>query len=189
MTTSPHSPRPDSTMPDAPAGLYVRLIRPDEVVAVAELAETAYASDFTLNEGYRRDIAAVGRRARHHEVWVAVDATTGDLRGTVSTPQAGETMSQVARDGELDFRFLGVAPEARRRGVGEALVQHVMELARERGLGRVVLNTGPEMRAAQRLYERMGFERLHEREFTVERPDGTSFLLLAYGRDVEAAAA
>jgi ribosomal protein S18 acetylase RimI-like enzyme len=62
----------------------------------------------------------------------------------------------------------------------------VLLLARLRGIGRVVLNTGPDMVAAQRLYERLGFERLHEREFVFERPDGSSFLMLAYGRDVDA---
>ena len=40
--------------------------------------------------------------------------------------------------------------------------------------------------AAQRLYEGMGFRRLHEREYQFERPDGSSFLMLAYGRDADA---
>lgn len=168
--------------------VVVRLMRPDEVDAVAELVEGAYAADFELSAGYRADIVAVAERAREHRVWVAVDATTGDLLGTASTPRAGETMSQVARGGELDFRFLGVAPGARGRGIGEALVQHVLLLARIRGLDRVVLNTGPDMLAAQRLYDRLGFARLHEREFRFTRPDGTGFQMLAYGRDVDTAA-
>ena len=93
----------------------------------------------------------------------------------------------VARDDdELDFRFLGVSAAARGRGVGEVLVRHVMELAARRGIRRVVLNTGPEMQSAQRLYSRLGFARLHERECVVDLPSGRSFLLMAYGRDVEA---
>lgn len=168
--------------------IRVRLMRPDEVEAVAELVEGAYASDFELSDAYRADIVAVADRARDHQVWVATDASSGALLGTASTPVAGATISPLARAGELDFRFLGVAADARRRGVGEVLVAHVVRLARIRGLERVVLNTGPDMLAAQRLYDRLGFERLHEREFTFERPDGTSFLMIAYGRDVEAAA-
>jgi ribosomal protein S18 acetylase RimI-like enzyme len=163
-------------------------MRPDEVEAVTELVEGAYASDFELSDAYRADIVAVADRARDHQVWVATDASSGVLLGTASTPVAGATISPLAREGELDFRFLGVAADARRRGVGEVLVAHVVRLARIRGLERVVLNTGPDMLAAQRLYDRLGFERLHEREFTFERPDGTSFLMIAYGRDVEAAA-
>lgn len=167
--------------------IRVRLMRPDEVAAVTELVEGAYASDFELSDAYRADIVAVAEHARAHQVWVATDASTGALLGTASTPVAGATISPLARTGELDFRFLGVAADARRRGVGEVLVAHVVRLARIRGLERVVLNTGPDMLAAQRLYDRLGFERLHEREFTFERPDGTSFLMIAYGRDIAAA--
>ncbi|MGW9631369.1 GNAT family N-acetyltransferase [Agromyces sp. NPDC055520] len=165
------------------ADIRVRLMRPDEAGSVAALAEAAYANDVELSDAYRADIVAVAERARDHQVWVATDAATGELLGTVSTPVAGATISPLARDGELDFRFLGVAAHARRRGVGEVLVAHVLRLARIRGLDRVVLNTGPDMLAAQRLYDRLGFERLHEREFTFERPDGTTFLMIAYGRD------
>ncbi|GAA1792751.1 GNAT family N-acetyltransferase [Agromyces lapidis] len=167
--------------------VMIRRMRDDEADAVAGLVESAYAADFELSDGYRADIVAVAERARDHRVWVAVDATTGELLGTASTPRAGATMSPVARAGELDFRFLGVAPGARRRGIGETLVQHVLLLARIRGLDRVVLNTGPDMLAAQRLYDRLGFDRLHEREYRFVRPDGSGFQMLAYGRDADAA--
>ena len=121
-------------------------------------------------------------------VWLAADAATGELFGTASTPRAGATMSPVARPGELDFRFLGVAPGARRRGIGETLVRHVLLLAQVRGVERVVLNTGPDMLEAQRLYDRLGFSRLPEREVRFVRPDGSGFRMLAYGRDGVAAA-
>jgi ribosomal protein S18 acetylase RimI-like enzyme len=165
----------------------VRLVRADEIDAVAQLTEAAYAVDFELSPGYRADIVAVADRARDHQVWVATDAASGALLGTASTPRAHRAISPLARAGELDFRFLGVAAEARRRGIGRLLVEHVLFLARLRGTGRVVLNTGPDMVAAQRLYEGLGFARLHEREFVFERPDGTSFLMLAYGRDAATA--
>lgn len=161
----------------------VRLMRDDEAGVVSELVESAYAADFTLTDDYRESIAAVGERARDHQVWVATDAASGALLGTVSTPRRGGAISPLARECELDFRFLGVAAEARRRGIGALLVEHVLLLGRLRGVLRVVLNTGPEMVSAQRLYERLGFERLHEREFHFTRSDGSRFLMLAYGRD------
>jgi len=176
-------PMPDGGVATERDGVRIRLMLPTEADAVSALVEGAYGADFELSEAYRADIAAVADRAREHEVWVATDASSGLLLGTVSTPRAGAAISPLARDGELDFRFLGVAAAARRRGIGELLVQHVLLLARLRGTGRVVLNTGPDMVAAQRLYERLGFERLHEREFVFERSDGSSFLMLAYGRD------
>ena len=178
------------TDPVPPAGgLVIRPMRDDEAVLVGAVVRRAYEADFELSEDYLAEIEAVADRAREHEVWVAADAASGEVLGTVTTPRAGRRMSAVARHAdELDFRFLGVSATARGRGVGEALVRHVVELAASRGIRRVVLNTGPQMAAAQRLYERLGFERLDDREFTFERPDGTSITILAYGRDVRPAA-
>ncbi|MFC9919341.1 GNAT family N-acetyltransferase [Agromyces binzhouensis] len=177
--------RPPASTAD---GLVVRRMRDHEAPRVGRLVRDAYAGDYELTEAYLDEIEAVGERAREHEVWVAVDAGTGALLGTVTTPRPGRRMSAVARhEDELDFRFLGVSADARGRGVGEVVVRHVMALAASRGIRRVVLNTGEQMRPARRLYERMGFERLEDREFTFERPDGTPVHILAYGIDVPGA--
>ncbi len=52
-----------------------------------------------------------------------------------------------------------VAPEARGRGVGQALIEHTVARAREAGFGRVRLytSTDPNEAAAQQLYEKNGF--------------------------------
>ncbi|WP_353827122.1 GNAT family N-acetyltransferase [Agromyces sp. SYSU T0242] len=179
-------PSPGRT-PSTPAagGLQFRRMRDDETRLVGRLVRDAYAGDYELTDAYLDEIEAVGDRAREHEVWVAADAATGEVLGTVTTPRPGRRMSAVARqEDELDFRFLGVSGAARGRGVGEAMVRHVVALAAARGLRRVVLNTGEQMAAARRLYERLGFERLLEREFTFERPDGTPVHILAFGIDV-----
>jgi ribosomal protein S18 acetylase RimI-like enzyme len=184
MSTLDPTPTLSTPVPTAD-GLVVRRLRDDEVAMVGRLVRDAYATDYELTEGYLDEIEAVGDRAREHEVWVAVDAVTGEPLGTVTVPRPGRRMSAVARhEDELDFRFLGVSGSARGRGVGEAMVRHIMALAASRGIRRVVLNTGEQMRAARRLYERMGFERLEDREFTFERPDGTTVHILAYGIDV-----
>ncbi|MGR0318379.1 GNAT family N-acetyltransferase [Agromyces sp. ZXT2-3] len=170
--------------PDAD-GVVLRRMRDHETRAVGRLVRDAYAGDYALTEAYLDEIEAVGERAREHEVWVAADASSGELLGTVTVPRAGRRMSAVARhEDELDFRFLGVSAAARGRGVGEAMVRHIIALAAGRGIRRVVLNTGEQMRPARRLYERMGFERLADREFTFDRPDGTPVHILAYGIDV-----
>jgi putative acetyltransferase len=51
------------------------------------------------------------------------------------------------------------AEEARGRGVGRALVDHVVAVARERGFRRLSLETGsgPAFATARRLYARAGF--------------------------------
>ncbi|BDZ55804.1 GNAT family N-acetyltransferase [Agromyces marinus] len=180
-------PAPDSTNDP---GLVLRLMRADEAAAVGRLARDAYARAYELPDAYLDDIEAVGDRARSQEVWVAADAVTGELLGTVTTPRPAERLSSVARhEDELDFRFLAVSPAARGRRVGEAMVRHVFGLAASRGIRRVVLNTGAQMVPAQRLYERLGFQPLDDREFSFAREDGTLVRILAYGIDVPAAPA
>ncbi len=161
-------------------GMLVRLMRPAEVDRVAELAVGAYLADYDLSHDYLASIADVGPRAREHEVWVAQDRATGALLGTVATPRSGGHLSDLGRPGELDFRLLAVDPAARGQGVGALLTGYVIELARLRGLERVVLNSGADMVAAHRLYQRLGFTRLPERTSLLS--DGRP--LYAFGLDL-----
>ena len=52
-----------------------------------------------------------------------------------------------------------VADEARRLGVGEALLDRAIEWLRERGMPRVLLGTAAQNETAQRLFERRGFRK------------------------------
>jgi ribosomal protein S18 acetylase RimI-like enzyme len=167
-------------------GVVVRLVRPSEVDAVAELSLRAYELEYTISGNYRDDIISVGERAAAHQVWVAVDAQSGALLGSVATPKPGEHLTSLPQsDDELDFRLLAVDPGARGRGVGAALTTLVIELARLRGLRRVVMNSGPQMVRAHRLYERLGFSILESRVRTVDPGDGRApFQLLAFSIDV-----
>jgi ribosomal protein S18 acetylase RimI-like enzyme len=164
--------------------VLVRLMRDDEVDAVAELSERAYAHDYSLSDSYRASIVDVAGRAGEHQVWVASDTETGALLGTVSTPRAGAVMTELPQVGEMDFRLLAVHPDARRRGIGELLSRHVLLLGRLRGVPRVVMNSGPEMTGAHALYERLGFERLLDREPLLTMPDGRELKLLSFGYSI-----
>ncbi len=164
-------------------GVGVRLITAAEHDAVGELCESAYAQDYTISEQYRASLRDVGARAHEHEVWVAVHPESAELLGTVATPRPGGLISGLAAPGELDFRFLAVAPYARRRGVGKTLVRHVLDLGRLRGAERVVMNSGPQMTGAHRLYTELGFQRLPDRETRLA--DGRP--LYAFGLDLDGA--
>ena len=63
-------------------------------------------------------------------------------------------------DEHAEIKSMHTAEEARGRGVGRALVDHVIGVARERGYKRVSLETGagPAFEAAHRLYESASFE-------------------------------
>jgi ribosomal protein S18 acetylase RimI-like enzyme len=61
--------------------------------------------------------------------------------------------------GIFELAKLAVAPKARGQGLGRALVEACLGLARRRGIGRVVLVSSSRLGAALSLYERLGFRR------------------------------
>lgn len=71
---------------------------------------------------------------------------------------------------ETYLQELYVVPPLRGRGIGRALLERTMDLAREKGADGIDLNTGETDTAARALYESMGFT---NREGS---PDGPSML-------------
>ena len=55
-----------------------------------------------------------------------------------------------------------VASAARGQGVGQAMMRHALEIARERGCKIVQLTTNKSRADAKRFYEQLGFEPAHE---------------------------
>lgn len=169
--------------------MIIRLARTDELDEVGRVTDAAYTASYdTLTAQYRDSLRDAVARAEFGDIWIAVDVDDTIL-GTVWVARAGEHLSDLAREGEVDFRQLAVSPTARGRGIGEALTRHVLALARERGADRVVMNSGPEMTGAHALYAKIGFRRLVEREQPIEVEPGRWLDLLAFGYDVSPAAA
>lgn len=102
--------------------------------------------------------AAARTRGRSHTAGMA-------LVGTVTLAPAGSSYAEIADPGEVEVRMLAVAPEARRRGIAEALTRAAMLEAVSLGAERVVLSTLDAMKTAHRLYDRLGFVRLPERDW------------------------
>ena len=167
--------------------ISIRLIEPDEYDRVSALTVAAYTADYDdLPDDYLAELAAVEERAVAHQVWVAVDDETGAIVGTMATGTPGHPISNLALDGELDYRLLAVDPAARGRGVGRALTEFTYGLARERGLRRVVMNSGENMLGAHRLYLGLGFDRVPEREHTIEVAPGEFMELYVFAKDLPA---
>jgi GNAT superfamily N-acetyltransferase len=69
------------------------------------------------------------------------------------------TFASVALQSLWLLNDLYVAPEARQRGVGQALVRRAEDFARETGSRGLFLRTATDNAPAQRLYERCGWVR------------------------------
>jgi ribosomal protein S18 acetylase RimI-like enzyme len=159
--------------------LSVRPARPEDYVAIAELTVRVYVDGGLASADYAVSLADVAGRADHAELLVVRDG--GDrVIGSVALVLSGDFGEITTSDEEAAFRMLVVDPAIQGRGVGELLVTTCLDRARVAGKRRMVLSTDPRMTAAHRLYRRLGFTRLPERDWSpVPGVD-----LLVYARDL-----
>ncbi len=114
--------------------------------------------DGSYDHHYAGWLADGGTRARDGVLMVAVDGN--HLLGTVTWCPPGSPFRELStHDDQAEFRMLSVAPEARERGVGSALVDWCIAEARSTGIAEILLSSLPEMLPAHRLYESRGFMR------------------------------
>ncbi|HYU57011.1 MAG TPA: GNAT family N-acetyltransferase [Actinomycetota bacterium] len=138
-------------------------VRPEEHAEAGAVVVAAYMEFFEPgHEGWERYLVHLGDvagRAERSIVLVAVE--DGRMLGC-ATVELDEPISGGESDlgpDEARLRMLGVLPETRGRGIGEALTRAAIEAARERGRTRMVLNSAEYMTQAHRIYERLGFSR------------------------------
>jgi ribosomal protein S18 acetylase RimI-like enzyme len=144
--------------------LEIRSAAPPEFPAVAELCVAAYAPFVADDHDYVEVLRDAAARAAQAELLVA--AANGDLLGTVTFVPDGGALGEIAAPHEAEFRMLAVDPAAQGRGVGTALMRHVLDASRRAGKADVVCSSLAEMRAAHRVYERLGFRRVPERDWS-----------------------
>jgi ribosomal protein S18 acetylase RimI-like enzyme len=162
--------------------IVIRRATPDEYDALGEITARAYLRDGLLDFGesdaYLGELRDVARRVAAAEVLVAV--RDGTLLGGVTFVPSPGPMADIARPAEAEIRMLAVAAAARGQGAGEALVRACVDRARAiEGCRAVVLSTQRSMRAAHRIYERLGFIRTPERDWK-PFPELDDITLLTY---------
>jgi ribosomal protein S18 acetylase RimI-like enzyme len=148
----------------------VRPVHTSELGAVGDLTASAYAADGYLVEDdpYLAALRDVATRAREAEVYVAeLDGPSSrTVVGTVTFCPEGSPWCELAGEGEGEFRMLAVDPAARRQGVAAALVGLCLERSHELGYTAVVLSSLAMQQPAHRLYERLGFRRTPELDWS-----------------------
>jgi ribosomal protein S18 acetylase RimI-like enzyme len=124
----------------------------DSVAVLFDLYRLFYeqTSDLEGARGFLRE------RLTQNESVIFFETDNTESRGFA---QAYPAFSSVSMRRTWILNDLYVRKEHRGKGIGEALLQHVLDFAKETGTKGVLLETGEDNVAAQRLYEKMGFER------------------------------
>jgi ribosomal protein S18 acetylase RimI-like enzyme len=157
----------------------VESARPEDFARIAELTVAVYVQGGLASEEYSTELADVAGRATRSELLVVRDAG-GEVVGSVALVLSGDYGNVTTSDEEAAFRMLVVDPQAQGQGIGELLVTSCLDRARAAGKRRMVLSTDPRMTAAHRLYGRLGFRRLPERDWSPM----PGIDLLVYARDL-----
>jgi ribosomal protein S18 acetylase RimI-like enzyme len=172
---------------------------------VGDIRLAAYQADgfISADSGYASTLHGLGADGKGH-VLVAVlpdedlcaagspdrsgsrpGSTQGRIAGTIMLQTWPDTGQVVQGADEAEIRALAVRPHAQGQGIGADLLRRLIDLAAGKGVRRLVLCTEAEMRPAHRLYERAGFERQRERDWSPA--PGTT--LLVYSLQLEDCAA
>nr|WP_308163410.1 GNAT family N-acetyltransferase [Nocardia alni] len=146
----------------------MRAAREAEFATIGALTVEVYVGEGHVNgeSPYVDELFDTATRVRDADVLVA--ARADDVLGSVTIARPGTPYADIARPGELEFRMLAVDRRARGAGVGVALVRSVLDTARTEDFDAVVLTTMPLMADARRLYERLGFRHVPERDWATD---------------------
>lgn len=158
--------------------LLIREIRPEEFASLGQLMVEVYRGleGFPTpieQPKYYDTLANIGRFTEKKETKVLVAISNGgELAGGVvyfgdMSEYGSGGIAPTIRNAS-GIRLLGVGAKHRGAGVGRALTNACIELAKRTGHSEVVLHTTRAMEIAWRLYERMGFQRSSDLDFMQE---------------------
>ncbi|UKA72260.1 GNAT family N-acetyltransferase [Arthrobacter sp. FW306-06-A] len=155
-----------------PLTVTFRRAVPADFPEVRRITRDAYigAGHFPADHPYMSVLEDVEHRAEHAQVWVA--EADGKVAAAVTLTFAGEPYSEIARDGELEFRMLAVDPAHQGGGVGRAVVRQIVEHARQLpGISAISITSATFMERAHALYRSLDFRRAPERDWYVPGED------------------
>lgn len=145
----------------------IREAEPCEYPLVDRLAVQAWQ---ILRPGYDPEqfeglLEAISRTSKLSEMGrllvalIGVESGKEEVAGAVAYMPPGCSNSKIFEEGWPSMRMLVVHPDHRGKGIGRALAEECVEMARKDGAEFFGLHTSPVMSVALPLYLRMGFEK------------------------------
>lgn len=158
----------------------IRSIQLSEYDRAGQLAVRAYTEAGLVNpdDPYLHYLTDVQARVEDPLADVLVALDQDDIIGTATLCPYGSPMTQVCRDGELEFRALAVDPAHQRRGIAEQLVWACAQWARDRGYHTLTICVNERNPVGHKLYRKLGFIRRADRDWIA--PDGSVLQTYTY---------
>jgi ribosomal protein S18 acetylase RimI-like enzyme len=155
-----------------------RLTLEDDLEAFGQIVVSSYLAlpGHPPEADYEKELADVGARVRDGIVFGAFEDTV-PLGCVTYVDDPSSPYAEGLADGEASFRMLAVRREAQGRGIGEALVLRCLDEARTGERTAVFIHSGDWMTTAHRLYRRLGFVHVPERDWVFAE---LGFTLLGY---------
>jgi len=149
----------------------IRPLTPRDLRRVAAIEAACFGLEAWPLQTFKEALDAFGAaRPLRGGLWVAEDPATGEVLG-----YAGVEVSVLW--GEMDIINIAVAPEHRRRGVGQALIQWILGLCRREGVPLLWLRVRASNRTARQFYRRLGFRPRGRFEGYYQDPDEPAIIL------------
>ncbi|MBQ2895554.1 MAG: ribosomal protein S18-alanine N-acetyltransferase [Oscillospiraceae bacterium] len=143
--------------------------------------------DYSIRKAVRDDVDAIAALERAcfslPRDDAAIDRAIGDFTVAVG---AGELLGYADALTVLDEGYIGniaVSPEQRRRGIGAALLDALLQQGREKALSFLTLEVRESNAAARALYLSRGFVVAGERRNVYERPRENALIMTYYYKE------
>jgi len=145
--------------------IVLRAFRPDDAAAFASLNTRWIEEYFGIEEEDQRVLSDPQSAIIATGGYIAMAEIDGKIVGTgaLKTPK----QPPAGKLKWLELVKMATDPDAQGQGVGKAVLEHLVQIARDEGAHRIWLETNDRLAAATRLYERTGFRALTAQE---ERP-------------------
>ena len=140
-------------------GADIRAAQPGDVPGLEKIARTSHRDTRFFSDPHFSREQAEELYAR----WISLEATGRARIVLVAAMPDGEPGGYISchwdpADEEAQIGLLGVAAPARGRGLGKALVLAAVKWCRDQGVPQITVVTQGKNVAAQRLYQRCGFQ-------------------------------
>jgi ribosomal-protein-alanine N-acetyltransferase len=134
---------PENQIESLTDDLRVEIMQPEDVDEVMRIERASFSAPWA--RGY---FVQEIRRNPLAYLYVLRDHRTGGIRAYIDLWLLRK---------QAHINNIAVAPDARNRGFGEMLMRHSMEMARQQGCKRAVLEVRVSNEPARRLYSKLGF--------------------------------